>query len=194
MSFEVTMPQMGADMTEGTIVKWLKSVGDNVTRGEMIAEIETDKANVELEAFESGTLLKVIAEEGEVVPVGEVIAVLGAPNEATPDIDRKPPAVTPARREIEPEVKAASHAPAAAPAETTVSAVAEQPHAGGAPEDGRIRISPVARKIAGDAGFDYSNLQGTGPDGRILRRDVEAAIAKAPASSPATTPRTRIPP
>lgn len=185
MSFEVTMPQMGADMTEGTIVKWLKSVGDNVTRGEMIAEIETDKANVELEAFESGTLLKVIAEEGEVVPVGEVIAVLGAANEATPEIDRKPPAVTPARREIEPEVKAASHAPAAAPAETTVS-VAEPPRSTGAPEDGRIRISPVARKIAGDAGFDYSNLQGTGPDGRILRRDVEAAIAKAPASSPAT--------
>lgn len=190
MSFEVTMPQMGADMTEGTIVKWLKSVGDNVTRGEMIAEIETDKANVELEAFESGTLLKVIAEEGEVVPVGEVIAVLGAPNEATPDIDRKPPAVTPARREIEPEVKAASHAPAAAPAETTVSAVAEQPHAGGAPEDGRIRISPVARKIAGDAGFDYSNLQGTGPDGRILRRDVEAAIAKVPAA-PSAVPAPR---
>ena len=185
MSFEVTMPQMGADMTEGTIVKWLKSVGDNVNRGEMIAEIETDKANVELEAFESGTLLKVIAEEGEVVPVGEVIAVLGAANEATPEIDRKPPAVTPARREIEPEVKAASHAPAAAPAETTVS-VAEPPRSTGAPEDGRIRISPVARKIAGDAGLDYSNLRGTGPDGRILRRDVEAAIAKAPASSPAT--------
>ena len=92
MAFEVTMPQMGADMTEGTVVKWFKSLGETVTRGEIIAEIETDKANVELEAYESGTLIKLIAEEGEVVPVGEVIAVLGAEIEAVPDIKRKPPA------------------------------------------------------------------------------------------------------
>lgn len=176
MAIEVTMPQMGADMTEGTIVKWLKAVGDSVNRGEMIAEIETDKANVELEAFESGTILKFVAEEGEVVPVGEVIALLGEPNEAAPDVDRKPPAVTPAKREIEPEVKAAGPAPAAAPAATTVSAPAPVPMAP-ATEDGRIRISPVARKIASDAGLDYTALKGTGPDGRILRKDVETAIS-----------------
>jgi len=175
VAIEVTMPQMGADMTEGTIVKWLKNVGDSVNRGEMIAEIETDKANVELEAFESGTILKLVAEEGEVVPVGEVIALLGEPNEAAPDVDRKPPAVTPAKREIEPEVKAAGPAPAAAPAATTVSAPAGTP-APTQPADGRIRISPVARKIAADAGLDYAGLHGTGPDGRILRKDVEAAI------------------
>lgn len=175
MAIEVTMPQMGADMTEGTIVKWLKSVGEAVNRGETIAEIETDKANVELEAFESGTLIKVVAREGEVVPVGEVIALLGEPNEAVPDVERKPPAATPAKREIEPEVKAASAAPVAAPAETTVSTPVITPVA--ASEDGRIRISPVARKIATDAAFDYTALRGTGPDGRILRRDVEAAIA-----------------
>ncbi len=184
MAIEVTMPQMGADMTEGTIVKWLKSVGEAVNRGETIAEIETDKANVELEAFESGTLIKVVAQEGEVVPVGEVIALLGEPNEAVPDVDRKPPAATPAKREIEPEVKAASSAPVAAPAETTVSTPVITPVA--ASEDGRIRISPVARKIATDAGFDYTALSGTGPDGRILRRDVEAAIASG--STPQTAP------
>lgn len=184
MAIEVTMPQMGADMTEGTIVKWLKSVGEAVNRGETIAEIETDKANVELEAFESGTLIKVVAQEGEVVPVGEVIALLGEPNEAAPDVERKPPAATPAKREIEPEVKAASSAPVAAPAETTVSTPSITPVA--ASEDGRIRISPVARKIATDAGFDYTALRGTGPDGRILRRDVEAAIASG--STPQTAP------
>lgn len=189
MAIEVTMPQMGADMTEGTIVKWLKNVGETVNRGEMLAEIETDKANVELEAFESGTILKFVAQEGEVVPVGEVIALLGEPNEAAPEVDRKPPAVTPVKREIEPEVKAAGPAPASAPAATTVSAPAQAPAAAQpAAEDGRVRISPVARKIATDAGFDYSALKGTGPDGRILRKDVETAIAAGPrvqAPSPA---------
>ncbi len=75
------MPQMGADMTEGTVVRWFKQVGDPVERGEIIAEIETDKANVELEAFESGTLLKLVAGEGDLVPVGDVIALLGEKDE-----------------------------------------------------------------------------------------------------------------
>jgi pyruvate dehydrogenase E2 component (dihydrolipoamide acetyltransferase) len=88
MTVDVTMPQMGADMTEGTVVKWLKQVGDEVTRGESIAEIETDKANVELEAFDSGVLLKVLAPEGTVVPVGELIAVLGQAGEEVGDTSR----------------------------------------------------------------------------------------------------------
>ncbi|MGE3076882.1 MAG: dihydrolipoamide acetyltransferase family protein [Dehalococcoidia bacterium] len=175
MAFEVTMPQMGADMTEGTLVKWFKSVGDTVTRGEIIAEIETDKADVELEAYESGTLIKLIVNEGEVVPVGEVIALLGEAGEKAPEVERKP-AAEPAKRTIEPEVKAEAEAKETAPA-----AVAERPAAAKAAEgDGRIRISPVARKIAGEAGFDYSGLEGTGPGGRILRKDVEAAIAAGP--------------
>ncbi|MGE0598160.1 MAG: dihydrolipoamide acetyltransferase family protein [Dehalococcoidia bacterium] len=177
MAFEVTMPQMGADMTEGTVVKWFKSVGDTVTRGEIIAEIETDKADVELEAYESGTLIKLIAEEGEVVPVGEVIALLGEAGEKAPDVERKPPA-EPAKRTIEPEVKAEAEAKEPVPA-----AVADRPApapAKAAESDGRIRISPVARKIAGEAGLDYSSLEGTGPGGRILRKDIEAAIAAGP--------------
>ena len=184
MAIEVTMPQMGADMTEGTIVKWFKGVGDTVTRGEMLAEIETDKANVELEAFESGTILKLVANEGEVVPVGEVIALLGEANEAVPEVDRKPPAVTPAKREIEPEAQAAGSAPAQAPAATTVSAPPAPETA--RTDNGRVRISPVARKIATDAGFDYTTVKGTGPDGRILRKDIETAIAAGPSARPAT--------
>lgn len=193
MAFEVTMPQMGADMTEGTIVKWFKQVGDAVERGELLAEIETDKANVEIEAYESGTLIKLIAHEGEVVPVGEVIALLGAAGEAVPDVERKPPA-QPAKRDIEPEVKAAGQAPAKAPAASTVVEPAPEPVG-----NGRVRISPVARKIAVEAGFDYSSVRGTGPDGRILRKDVEAAIAargasggrQAPAPAPVPAPAAR---
>lgn len=167
MTIEVTMPQMGADMVEGTLVRWLKQVGDRVERGEAIAEIETDKATVELEAFQSGTILKLVASEGDIVPVGDVIAVLGEPGEVPPEVQRKP-VPPPAKREIEPEVRAATARPAE-PAETVASA--------GVAEDGRIRISPVARKIALEAGIDVRALKGSGPDGRILRRDVEAAIA-----------------
>ncbi len=193
MAFEVTMPQMGADMTEGTIVKWFKQVGDAVERGELLAEIETDKANVEIEAYESGTLIKLIAHEGEVVPVGEVIALLGAAGEAVPDVERKPPA-QPAKRDIEPEVKASGQAPAKAPSASTVVEPAPEPVG-----NGRVRISPVARKIAVEAGFDYSSVRGTGPDGRILRKDVEAAIAargasggrQAPAPAPVPAPAAR---
>ncbi len=174
MAFEVTMPQMGADMTEGTIVKWFKNVGDAVTRGDIIAEIETDKANVELEAYESGTLIKVIADEGDVVPVGDVIALLGEESEAAPDVERKPPA-EPDKRDIEPDMKAASQAPAKAPGASTVRESAAGPEPASA--NGRVRISPVARKIAREAGFDYAAVKGTGPDGRILRKDIESAIA-----------------
>ena len=83
MAIDVIMPQMGADMTEGTLVKWLKQVGEQVNRGDVLAEIETDKATVELEAFESGVLLKYVVPEGETVPVGQVIALLGTAGEAT---------------------------------------------------------------------------------------------------------------
>ncbi len=180
MAIEVTMPQMGADMTEGTLLKWVKQVGDSVQRGEVIAEIETDKATIELEAYESGTLIKLVAQEGDVVPVGDVIALLGEPSEAAPDIERKPPAEKPARRAIEPEVKerAAATAPATQPAASPAAAETE----------GRVRISPVARRIAREAGLDVSALRGSGPDGRILRRDVEAAVAAGTTGAPALQP------
>jgi len=181
---------MGADMLEGTLVKWVKSVGDTVTRGEIIAEIETDKANVELEAYESGTLIKLIAAEGEVVPVGEVIALLGEANEAAPDVERKAPAA-PGKRDIEPEAKAAAPAPVSAPAATAVRAPAPEP--AGPAENGRVRISPVARKIAVDAGVDFSGIEGSGPDGRIIRKDIEAAIAAGPSKPAAAAKPTETP-
>jgi pyruvate dehydrogenase E2 component (dihydrolipoamide acetyltransferase) len=210
MASDVTMPQMGADMTEGTVVKWLKQVGDEVKRGEVLAEIETDKATVELEAFESGTLLKHVVAEGETVPVGEVIAILGAAGEVPAEGERKPPAETPPRRTPEPEPAAVGAAGAETAPREVNPEVAPPPapeaqemheriepgpngHEAEPVETGaRIRISPVARRIASEAGLDVRNLKGSGPDGRILRRDVETALktgAPATASAPVQAPQ-----
>ena len=200
MAFEVTMPQMGADMTEGTLVKWAKHVGDHVERGDVLAEIETDKATVELEAYESGELIKVVVEEGEVVPVGEVIALIGEASEETPDVERKPPAETPPRRKVESAETPPPHeeeleqplqeAPRIPAEEPAPAAPARQPATalGPAPEEhDRVRISPVARRIASDHGVDIRQLSGSGPDGRILRRDVEAAMASSGSRQAAPT-------
>ncbi|MCA9830569.1 MAG: dihydrolipoamide acetyltransferase family protein [Dehalococcoidia bacterium] len=177
MAIDVIMPQMGADMTEGTLVRWLKQVGDQVNRGEIIAEIETDKATVELEAFEAGILRKHVVPEGETVPVGQVIAILGDAGEAIgEDPERKPlPPVADRHSETSP-----------------AAAMPQSPRRAAAPIEGsRVRISPVARRIAADAGIEPSAITGTGPDGRVLRRDVEAAIASqapAPERAPAAVP------
>lgn len=196
MAIEVTMPQMGADMTEGTVVRWLKQVGDHVERGEVIAEIETDKATVELEAYDSGTLIKHTVGEGETVPVGEVIALLGDPGEAPaggPEPGRMPPAEAPARRSGSERPSAALVEQGTAANTLTPPAPAPTPELDG----GRVRISPVARRIATDEGIDVRQVRGSGPDGRILRRDIEAvlrarqeqgAVATAPAPAPTPAP------
>ena len=172
MISEVVMPQMGADMQEGTILRWLKREGDAVQRGEIIAEIETDKANVEIEAYESGILRRILLPEGTTVPVGQVIAVIAAPED---DISQYEAAAGVARPE-------------------PVAAVPERP----APpaEAGRVHASPAARRLAEELGVDLSRVQGTGPDGRILRRDIEEAAAKAVEAAPvaAAAPPVAVPP
>ncbi|GAB4320613.1 MAG: pyruvate dehydrogenase complex dihydrolipoamide acetyltransferase [Dehalococcoidia bacterium] len=184
MPSEITMPQMGADMTEGTVVRWLKQVGDTVTRGEIIAEIETDKATVELEAFESGTLRKIVVQEGETVPVGDVIAILADEGEEVPDVEPKPS--TGRRRHIEPATSG-DGAGGGAEVKQREEPSGPEPAPAAATAGGRLRVSPVARRIAEEHGVDLTAIQGTGPDGRILRRDVEAALRaaeKAPAQAP----------
>jgi len=175
MISEVVMPQMGADMQEGTILRWLKGEGDPVRRGEIIAEIETDKANVEIEAYESGVLRRILLPEGTTVPVGQVIAVIAAPEDDISRYEREAAAAA---------AGVAAHKPAAVP-ERPAAAAAEAPPA----EAGRVRASPAARRLAGEMGVDLSRVQGTGPDGRILRRDIEAAKAPvAEAVPPAAVP------
>ena len=198
MISEVVMPQMGADMIEGTIVKWLKHDGDAVTRGEIIAEIETDKANVEIEAFEGGTFRATLAAEGDTIPVGGVIAIIAAPEddiskytsggspspnraEASPptaDAPAATPPVTPATP---------SPAPAIPTARSSGPPPAPEPPASSAT---RIRISPVARNLAHERNVNIAGIHGSGPDGRIIRSDVEAAIAGTPPAqqpAPATS-------
>lgn len=183
MISEVVMPQMGADMTEGTLVRWIKHEGDPVERGEIIAEIETDKANVEIEAFEGGIFRKTLASEGDVVAVGEVIALIG---DASDDISRYTSgggngAVNDSGQTA---ATAATAQPAVAPPEpaqpVVASAAPARPAPAAAPADDatpeRLRVSPVARRIAEEQGIDVRTLRGSGPDGRIIRRDVEAAV------------------
>jgi len=198
VAIEVIMPQMGADMTEGTLVRWIKQVGEHVNRGEIIAEIETDKATVELESYESGTVLQHVAGEGDTVPVGDIIALLGAPGEALQgEPARKPPAETPVRRTIDRAVETVTApeplSPSVAPMPATELPPAPAPN--GAREatpaltpGGRLRVSPVARRIAHEAGVDVSTLKGSGPDGRILRRDVEAAMKSRGAAATVPAP------
>jgi len=178
MISEVVMPQMGADMTEGTIVRWLKNESEPVERGEIIAEIETDKANVEIEAFESGVFRKVLVGEGATVSVGTVIAVIASPEE---DLSQYEGAAVAAKPAVAAAAEARPPAAAAKPAQPPAQAAAP------APTNGRVRASPVARKLAQEKGIDLAQLRGSGPDGRIVRRDVEAAIERGPAA-PAGAP------
>ena len=192
MISEVVMPQMGADMEEGTIIKWLKNEGDEVERGEIIAEIETDKANVEIEAFDPGVFRKALHAEGDTIDVGTVIAIIAAPDDDISSYENG------ASKQEAPKAEAAPE-PAAEPPETEVVAavpVAEPPAPTATPvskDNGRVRASPVARKFALNNNVDLSTLSGTGPDGRIVKRDVEAALTgdvkpqAAPAAAAGTT-------
>ena len=210
MVSEVVMPQMGADMTEGTLLRWLKEEGDGVERGDVIAEIETDKANIEIEAFESGVFRKALASEGDVVQVGEVIAVIAGADEdiskydgaKAGDMKRQiATATTAAERRPDGALAAPSEAPAtAAPpseAPTTSAEVTERAPEPAPPAEvqrpqpavtevlaprtnGRVKASPLAKRIADERGVDLGSVRGTGPGGRIVKKDVEQAAAGAP--------------
>jgi len=164
---EVTMPSMGADMTEGTIVKWLKAEGDQVGRGDKLAEVETDKTVVEMEAYAEGLLRKIVVSEGSLVQVGAVIAFIGDADDDIPEVATAAPAA-----EAASEAPAATPAPAA-PAPEPVQQAAPAPVAVPASQGGRIKASPIARKIAEEKGVDIAAITGTGPGGRITKSDVE---------------------
>ena len=197
MISEVVMPQMGADMEEGTIIKWLKNEGDEVERGEIIAEIETDKANVEIEAFDSGVFRKALHAEGDTIDVGTIIAIIAAPDDDISSYENgaAKKATAPAEaseEEVPADLKKQDHAMASTTAAPEAEPVA-QTLAPAARQDGRVRASPVARKLAQDNNVDLSTLTGTGPDGRIVKRDVETALTggvkspAAPTAAPGTT-------
>lgn len=179
MPIAIQLPALSPTMSEGRITKWLKKEGDAVKSGDAIAECETDKSNLEIEATDSGTLLKIVVPGGSSAPIGGVIGWLGKPGEAIPDAP-PPAAAAPAT---------AASAPVAAAPKPTVSAalpakpkpVAAAALAPAAPAE-RVRISPLARKMAETQGIDFAGLAGSGPNGRIIKRDVEVAMTT-PASA-----------
>ena len=170
------MPQMGYDMQEGTVVRWMKREGDEVTRGEPIAEIETDKAVVEMEATAAGVLRKILAAEGTVAQVGELIGIIGASDEDISALEAEAPAPTM-------EAPAAPQAPAA-PVQAPPPATAPAPSK-------EVKASPVARRLAQEMGVDLNQVTGSGPGGRIVREDVGALASQrqaAPAAAGAPAP------
>jgi len=193
MPTELKMPALSPTMEEGTLAKWLVKEGDEVKSGDILAEIETDKATMEFEAVDEGKIAKILVPEGtDGVKVGAPIAILAAEGEdvsaAAPKADTpaEPPkaAATPApKADATPKADAA---PAQAPVETP-SAQAQPAQAPRAEGD-RVKASPLARRLAQAHNVDLSGLQGTGPGGRIVRADIDAAVGKAPAAAPAGAP------
>jgi pyruvate dehydrogenase E2 component (dihydrolipoamide acetyltransferase) len=168
MATEIKLPRLGQGMESGTIVKWLKSEGDDVKKGEPLYELDTDKVTQEVEADASGVLLKIAVEEGE-VEVGKTIAVIGEQGEEVSISENGAKAAEPARAE--------------APAREDKPVVQDSAPAATGRDGGRIKASPLARRIAKERGIDLAQLRGTGPDGRIVAEDVERAETAAPAVS-----------
>ncbi|NVJ06687.1 pyruvate dehydrogenase complex dihydrolipoamide acetyltransferase [Myxococcus sp. AM001] len=174
MAIPIQMPNLSPTMTEGKIVKWLKKQGDKVSSGEAVAEVETDKSNLEIEAYDDGTLAEIVVGENQMAKVGAPIAYLTAKGaKAAPSA----PAAKPAPSAPAPE-KPAAPAPAAPKAAPAPAAPAQ---AGGR----RLRASPVAKKIAREKGLDLTQVSGSGPSGRVVKRDIEEALARGPAAAPA---------
>src|SRR5215213_10543791 len=199
MATKVIMPKLSPTMEEGQISRWLKKEGDKVSMGEPLAEIDTDKATMEMQALGNGVLRKILINEGQSAPLGQLIAVIGEPDEDIASLlVEAPPAALPKEEQPKrpdqeqgqmtpykwmdepappppPQAKAA--AAASAQSSSTTVDNGRPPHA--VPSDsGRMIVSPLAARMAADAGIDLRSLQGSGPGGRIIKRDIEAAISQ----------------
>ena len=205
MAVAVQLPALSPTMKDGRITKWFKKEGDKVSTGDEIAEVETDKSNLAIEAYDDGVLIKILVKEGDSAPVGSNIGWIGKAGEKPPDGDAAlaAPAAKnnePAKAEA-PPAKAEARPAASAPTPTvpmSAAAAAPVPPSGAVESaDGRVRVSPLAKKIAETQHIDLGSVLGSGPSGRIVKRDVEAAMSKGPglakpgASAPARVWRTR---
>src|SRR5947199_5558990 len=193
MATQVVMPKLSPTMEEGQIARWLKQEGDKVSMGEPLAEIDTDKATMEMQALSNGVLRKILIKEGESVPLGQMIAVIGEPDEDISALLKQADAgaqaqAAPQAQEAEKAEKSEAAAeqkppteqkPPAEPAKTTApSGNGAQRAAGDGQASERIIVSPIAARMAAEAGIDLRSLTGSGPGGRIIKRDIEAARSK----------------
>ena len=170
MAETITMPKLGFDMAEGTLVRWVKNEGENIHKGDVLAEIETDKATVEVESSASGVVRKLLVDQGAVVPIGAPIAIVGSADEAISE----PATSKPVTSEPVGSEQKAGPAVSAPPAPPKAAPVAQ---ALVAPRTGPVKASPLAKQMAREAQVDLSRVRGTGPGGRVVRKDIEAALA-----------------
>jgi pyruvate dehydrogenase E2 component (dihydrolipoamide acetyltransferase) len=170
---DIAMPRLSDSMEEGTVLNWLKRVGDEVALGEELVEIETDKANMGYEADVAGTLLEILVQENETAPVGAVIARIG-------DKDAELPAAAPAG----PATAGDPPLPPVAKASSATVPPTVSPAGSNGSGDERVKASPLARRVASELGVDISGLSGTGPGGRIVKKDVESAASAGSAAAP----------
>src|SRR5882724_359395 len=200
MATQVVMPKLSPTMEEGQLSRWLKKEGDKISMGEPIAEIDTDKATMEMQALSNGVLRKILINEGESAPLGQPIAIIGEPDEDISELLKataeKAPATPakeeqPAAEESAPEAKESEPAKASpAPPEDSAAPTEPAPAAASSRDDGRQLISPIAARMAAEGGVNLKSLQGSGPGGRIVKRDIEAAMTAKPASG-STAPHLR---
>src|SRR5690349_7386866 len=179
MASKVIMPKLSPTMEEGQIARWLKKEGDKVSMGEPLAEIDTDKATMEMQALANGTLRKIIINEGQSAPLGQLIAVIGEPEEDIASLlSEAPPAPAAAKPEAAPEPPPAPAPQQPAPQAQAAAAasVGNGRQAPTAPASGRVIVSPLAARMAAEAGLDLRSMQGSGPGGRIVKKDIEAAL------------------
>lgn len=186
MAETINMPKLGFDMAEGTLVRWVKQVGENINKGDVLAEIETDKATVEVESPAGGVVLQLIVNQGDVVPVNAPIAVVGKAGEVVSDqssvsskkiADEKPAPPTQGKTD------SVSQALSSPPPSISTQSV----------QSPEIKASPLAKKIARDNNVNLAQLQGTGPGGRVVRKDVESALAGGAASVPRSSQPVSVP-
>jgi len=183
MAETISMPKLGFDMAEGLLVRWVKQVGENINKGDVLAEIETDKATVEVESSASGVVLQLIVDQGTMVPVNAPIAIVGAAGE-------KVDASAATQAPVKVESQKADEKPAAQTQPTTVAPVQQ---ASAPLTSGPVKASPLAKKVAQDNNVNLASLQGTGPGGRVVRKDVEAAISGGPKrSTPVFSPSSTV--
>ena len=202
MATKVIMPKLSPTMEEGQIARWLKKEGDKVAMGEPLAEIDTDKATMEMQALANGVLRKILVGDGESAPLGQLIAVIGEANEdiasllsEAPAAEKKEPAPAPAKKEEAPAPpppppaqQPAPPQPAQAAAAAGTATVGNGRQAGAAPSTGRVIVSPLAARMAAESGLDLRSIQGSGPSGRIVKKDIEAALSQ-PKPAPAAPQR-----
>ncbi len=179
----MNMPKLGFDMAEGTLIQWAKAEGDTVSKGDVLADIETDKVTVEIEATADGTILKLLVNEGDIVPVTAPILIIGEPGE---EVELPVAGNSGALGSVEVETLAVQATPSSL--DQTQDRPAPVEAATPDPEPDLVKASPLAKKVARDKNVDLSKISGTGPGGRIVRRDVEAAAASGQASVSPSAP------